>query len=231
MKTILKILLICVVIGCEEHIPQTQQISAIIDLTDADNIPPSAKDIVNYLDKSPPSDGLGISLRYVSETRYTPKFQFILQQSSVGWLSNEDVQRRKKKKLLQQFKDTLERHQTAQSPRSEIFRLVCNELTDLSKKDGKKKLLLFSDLKENSFFSVYHQNDVYQLLNQREKVVANFLTNVYLPEDLSGISLHIIYSPNLQEDKVFTAMINLYQSIFEKRGVTLYISNEKKVVL
>lgn len=218
-------------IGCEEHIPITQHLSVIIDLTDTKNEKPKAKEIIDYLDKSHPSDGLGITLCYVSETRYTSKYQFILQQSEVGWFSNEDTQRRKKKKLLQQFRDSLNHHKLEESPRSEIFRLVCNELNNLSKKSGKKKLLLYSDLKENSFFSVYQQRDIIRLLNHQDSVMKEFLSSVYLSDDLSNISLQIIYSPNLEEDKMFTAMVELYQSIFEKRGVQIYTSNEKKVVL
>ena len=231
MKNILKLIVLLLFLGCEQQTPVTQHLSVIIDLTDTKNEKPKAKEIIDYLDKSHPSDGLGISLCYVSETRYTPKYQFILQQSEVGWLSNEDTQRRKKKKLLQQFKDTLNHHKLEESPRSEIFRLVCNELNNLSKKSGKKKLLLYSDLKENSFFSVYQQWDVIRLLNHQDSVMKEFLSNVNLPDDLSNISLQIIYSPNLEEDKVFTAMVELYQSIFEQRGVQIDISNEKKVVL
>jgi len=229
IRTYLGVLLIC--LSCEEHIPTTQHLSAIIDLTDLQNNPPSTSDVLNYVFKGHPSDGLEINLRYVSETRYTPKYRFVLQESEVGWLSNEDLQRRKRKKLLQQFTDTLKGNQLLESKRSEIFRLVCEELTSLSKKQGSRRLILFSDLKEHSFFSIYQKKDMAKLLYDADAVKRQFLSKVNLPEDLSGIELHIIYNPNLEEDTVFTAMIGLYREILECRGVELFISNEKKVML
>jgi hypothetical protein len=107
---------------------------------------------------------------------------------------------------------------------------VSSELKSLSKKEGTKKLVLFSDLKEHSFFSVYQKSDVAKLLCREEQILQEFLSQTELPDDLSGIALHIVYSPNLAEDQVFTAMIQLYESIFESRGVELHISNEKKVM-
>ena len=229
IRTYLGVLLIC--LSCEEHIPTTQHLSVIVDLTDVQNNPPNANDVLSYVSKCHPSDGLAINLRYVSETRYTPKYRFVLQESEVGWLSNEDMQRRKRKKLLQQFTDTLKGNQLQESKRSEIFRLVCDEIISLSEKEGSKQLILFSDLKEHSFFSVYQKRDVANLLYQRDAVKRQFLSKVNLPEDLSGIKLHIVYNPNLEEDTVFTAMLGLYRAVLECRGVELFISNEKKVML
>ncbi|WP_439131461.1 hypothetical protein [Polaribacter sp.] len=230
MKQLSLFILVLIMISCEDHIPTTQHLSVIVDVTDAKHAKPKTNDVLNYLEQGSPSDGLEITLRYVSETRYAPKYQFILRESAVGWLSNEDTQRRRKKKLLQQFKDTLEHTQIKESPRSEIFRLVCSEIKSLNKKEGAKKLVLFSDLREHSFFSVYQKYDVGKLLHQEEQVLQKFIRQAELPEDLSGIALYIVYSPKLKEDEIFTAMIKLYQSIFESRGVELHISNEKKVM-
>lgn len=231
MKKIFLILLVILFTRCNEYLPTEQHLSVIVDLTDVDSEKPSYKEVVSYLKKGHASDGLSLSLRFVSETRYAPTYQFELPIGETGLLSNEDTRRTKKKLLLRQFKDTLGGIQNELSPRSEIFRVVVDELNRLSTRKGNRTLLLFSNLEEHSFFSVYNKKSVQQLLSQPELVVEQFKSEVNLNDNLSGITLQIIYTPSLEEDRVFTAMIELYQSLLESRGVVLKVITEKKVLL
>ncbi len=231
MKKIFLILLILLFTRCTEYFPTQQHLSVIVDLTDVDSEKPSYKEVTSYLKKGHASDGLSLSLRFVSETRYAPTYQFELPIGETGLLSNEDTRRTKRKLLLKQFKDTLEGIQKKLSPRSEIFRVVVDELNRLSTRTGNRTLLLFSNLEEHSFFSVYNKKDVQQLLSQPELVVEQFKSEVNLNDNLSGITLQIIYTPSLEEDRVFTAMIELYQSLLKPRGLVLKVITEKKVLL
>ncbi|MFD2565904.1 hypothetical protein [Pseudotenacibaculum haliotis] len=230
----LAIILIVLFIGCDKHNPKTQYLSTIIDLSEEGSYKPTSKEILSYLKKGHHSDGIEISLRYVSETRYAPKYQFVLQQGEVGWLSNEDTQRRKKRLLLKQFKDTLQSTLESQQPlqRSEIFRLVVDELEHLSKQKGKRTLLLVSDIKEHSsLFSMYDKGQLQKLLREPMTLVELFQDHVVIPENLSGITLHILYRPKPEEDLGFTAMVALYRSLFESRGATVKVSQVHIITL
>jgi hypothetical protein len=228
-KNILLFLAVMLFSSCEEHQPITQYLSVIIDLTDADSYKPTSKEVFGYLKQGHSSDGLEVALRYVSETRYAPNYEFQISTGAVGFLSNEDTRRRKKKRLLTQFKDTLTNYKKRLCLRSEIFRLVVNELGKLSKVKGKRSLLLFADLKENSFYSVYKKQDIQELLLHPKRTQERFENAISIPDDLTGVEIHIVYAPSLKEDRVFTAMIDLYRNVFESRGAVLNISRSQIV--
>jgi len=229
MKKLAIISLLILLARCEGYIPSTQALSVIIDATDGENRDARFKHISSHLYKGHSSDGISISLRYVSETRYAPSYEFELPIGDVGLLSNEDARRRKRRMLLSQFKDTLENTKRGLSSQSEIFRLVVDEANKLSKISGRRSILLFSDLKEHSFFSVYKREDLQKLLTSPELVVQEFTDEVSLNENLSGIAIYIVHTPSLEDDKVFTAMIGVYRTILESRGATLVTTRTKRV--
>lgn len=228
-KIIGTFLIVMLFTKCEEHQPTTQHISVLVDLTDANSYQPHADEIFSYLEQGHSSNGLALTLRYVAETRYAPSHQFQLATGEVGFLSNEDTRRRKRKRLLTQFKDTLTNYKIGLSPRSEVFRLVVDELTIFSQEKGKRSLLLFSDLKEHSFYSVYKKQDVQELLLHPKRIQERFENATVIPDNLTGIAIHIIYTPSLKEDRVFTAMVDLYKKVFESRGATIQITRSQIV--
>lgn len=220
--------------GCKEYTPTHQHLSVIIDLTDKDNYRPTPKQVLNYIAKGHESDGLELSLRYVAETRYAPKHHFSLPQGEVGWLANEDMRRRKRKHLLGQFSDTLSTLNKVQKPlpRSEIFRLVIEEVTHLSKQKGKRTLLLYSDLKEFSpLISVYDTRQQARLLKSPQEMAAKLASGIELPHDLSGITIHILYVPSLEDDPLFTAMVAVYREVLEPLGAEIRVGIHDKITL
>ena len=233
MKTLFKliVILLCCT-ACEDYQPQTHHLSVLVDLSDTESYMPSAKEILAFVPQQHSSDGVELTLRYVSDTRYAPSYQFKLGQGEVGFLSNEDTRRRKHKKLLRQFTDSLAvTSKRPENQRSEIFRLLTSELHRLSKTDGTKTIVLFSDLEEHSFFSVYNKRDFWQLLKQPERIAQRFAEATAIPKDLSGVTIHIIYTPKLEEDAVFTAMVNLYRKLLESRGAKLLVTRSQVVHL
>lgn len=229
MKKILIISLLMLLARCEEHIPTTQALSVIVDATDGENKEVSYERIQGYLKKGHPSDGLLISLRYVSDTRYAPSYEFELPTGDVGLLSNEDTRRRKRRMLLKSFRDTLENTKRKLSSRSEIFRLVTEEANRLSKTGCSGSLLVYSDLKENSFFSVYNPRDREMLLKNPSDVAERFLDVEALPENLSGITVYVLHTPSLEDSEVFTAMVGVYRSLLESRGAKILVTRTKRV--
>ena len=216
--------------GCEEYHPTTKHLSTIIDLTEEDSYKPSTKEVLSYLEKGHSSDGIELSLRYVGETRYAEKYEFVLPTGETGWFSNEDTRRTKRRMLLQSFNDTLSSYQRELSSRSEIFRLVAEEAKRLSKTGCSGSLLVYSDLKEHSsLFSVYDKRQVKQLYKSPKLLAQNFSKKVPMAKDLSGITIHILYQPKLEEDQLFTALVALYRAVFEPRGALVKVSKTYKI--
>lgn len=234
MKQLIFCIAMVLLTGCEQYEPTDQYLSTLIDMTDGEAHLPQATEILSYLDGGYESDGLTISLRYVSETRYASRKVFTLGRGETGLLSNEDARRRKRRLLIQQFTDTLQVHngREQERPRSEILRLVTDELEILSKVSGKRTVLLYSNLMEHSgLLSLYNTRDVSKLYNSRGKLINELTGKLSLPDDLSGITLHILYVPSLEEDRLFTEMVRLYRELLEPRGAEVIIGKTNQITI
>lgn len=228
----LALILFVLFIGCEEYNSKIRYLSIVIDLTEEDSYKPSAKEVLSYLEKGHPSDGIELSLRYIGETRYAEKYRFVLPKGETGWLSNDDTRRTKRRMLLQNFKDTLSNYQNRLSLRSEIFRLVVDEANKLSELSGTRSILLYSDLKEHSsLFSVYDKRQLQKLYKSPKLLASKFSKEVPIAKDLSGITIHILHQPKLQDDQLFTALVALYQAVFEPRGASVIVSKTHKFAI
>jgi len=234
MKTYIISLMILFLTACEEYQPNHQHLSVIIDLTDTDSYRPRPEELLSHLHTAHESDGLSLYLRYVAETRYASRQLFSLAKGETGLLSNEDQRRRKRKALFQRFSDTLTAENSKQKelPRSEILRLVADELSELSKQTGDRKLLLYSNLQEHSdLISLYRPKDQERILRSPKKVAASLVKKLSLPNDLSGIAIHIRYTPTLEDDKYYTAMVQLYRELLEPLGATLIVGMDNHIKL
>lgn len=234
MKNLMVCLAISLLTGCEQYEPKDQFLSTIIDLTDTPAYLPKAEEILSHLKDGQDSDGLTLSLRYVAETRYSSRKLFSLGKGETGLLSNEDARRRKRKVLLKQFSDTLQVYNNHEQeiPRSEILRLVVDELKTLSKVSGTKAILLYSNLKEHSsLLSLYNSRDVAKLYASVEKLANGLAEKLELPDELHGITLHILYVPTLEQDRLFTAMVELYRELLEPRGVSVIVGNTNQITI
>lgn len=225
-------LFFCVLlVQCQEHTPQMQYLSTIIDLTEENSSAPSPDEVLSFLGGNHPSDGIELSLRYVTETRYAQRHQFVLPIGDTGWLSNEHDRRSKHKQLLSRFGDTICHHQRKVRFGSEIFRLVVEEVVYLSDKQGDRQVLLCSDLKQHSsLYSVYDVKQLDKLYRDGDSVVAHFASVV--PEvDLNGINVHILFTPELRDDRLFTTMVDVYRKVLEPLGATVKVSNNRTLMI
>ena len=226
------LLLLILLAGCQQYQTTNQYLSTIIDLTEEDSYKPSTKEVLSYLEKGHSSDGIELSLRYVGETRYAEKYRFILPTGETGWFSNEDTRRTKRRVLLKSFKDTLNKYKKGLSPRSEIFRLVVDEANRLSKFNGIRSILAFTDLKEHSsLFSIYDKRQLQKLYKSQKLLAQEFSKQVPIVKDLSGITIHILHQPKLQDDQLFTALVALYRAVFESRGASVVVSKTHKFAI
>lgn len=226
------LLILCVLLlQCQEYAPKSHYLSTIIDLTEEGSSPPSYEHVLSHLDQANEKDGLELSLRYVCETRYADRYQFSLPIGETGWFSNEHDRRSKHKKLLSRFRQALDRYETMQCLRSEIFRLVAEEAVYLSKLKGSRQILLYSDLKQHSpLFSVYDNKQLNKLYNNTEGV-ADYFSKVLPEVDLTGITINILFSPKLRDDRLFTAMVDVYRKVLEPKGASVNVIKNHRVAL
>lgn len=121
--------------------------------------------------------------------------------------------------------DSVSREQ-ASHQQSIIYSQVVHELEFLrTQYASSKRLLVFSDLNENSnIFSVYDARAYRQLTENEDSIKQQFIA-AHKPSDLHGISLeyiHQVHSPT--ENDRFLRMANLHKSIFAHAGATVSIS-------
>lgn len=220
--------------SCNDGItPEEYTISILIDRTDPDGYLPSEEFILGALPKIDLTDGLELSVTNIGDTHYNDRQSFLLEKGETGWMANEDQRRKQFKLLKKQFAGALSKFNSQEYDydRSDIFRSLAKELDRLSIQKGNREIWLFSDLKEHSFFSVYKPSDLYRLSKYPQKVVTEFNASTGLPQDLSGITLVIIYQPTIEDAELFSSLVRLYRKILEPKGVTIKvgIQNQKRL--
>ncbi len=232
---VLASLLSILVLGCgSDAQPTTHNLSMVVDKTEGSQVTHSAYFALKTLKKTPLYDGMNLRLTTISDTRYNQTQRFVMDTGATGWLANDHQRRTARRVLLKHFKDSLDVLNNRQQSytRSEVFRLVVSELNVLASATGNRKLVLISDLKENSsFFSVYTPNQLRLLNRNLEGATSLFEANASLVEDLSGITVEIIYQPTLKDDALFARLVLLYQSILEPRGAIVRVGNQNTINL
>ncbi|WP_299884362.1 hypothetical protein [uncultured Lacinutrix sp.] len=219
-------------LACEDYSPKDHNLSVIIDRSEAHSYAPISDDITTYLGDTNATDAISISLSYISDTRYASKYSFNLDKAETGWLSNEDKRRKSRRLFFKQFGDSLRYYNTQQKPllRSAIFSVVLGAIEEASKKNSPYDILLFSDLKEHSaLFSVYDVRFKRKLLQDIDATTEALRSHIQLPKNLSGVTLHIIYKPSIEESPVFTAMVTLYKAMIESRGGKVIVGRHIKI--
>lgn len=109
---------------------------------------------------------------------------------------------------------------------SECYATIAHELELMSKRPSTQKtLIVFSDLNENTdAFSFYRAKDSVLLRTDPQKVTK--VLNKYrpLPNDLRGVVVYFVYSPEDREaDKAFRKWIAVYKRMLEPRGARIIV--------
>jgi len=226
-------LFLLVTIGCEDTTePTTHIISVAIDQTGAIGFQLRSELVLGTLHKTDWNDGIELSLIPITDIRYHSKQSFVLEKGATGWMANENERRNQRRHLFQRFEDSLAmlNANSKELQRSDIFRVVVKELNVLAVKTGKRQLIISSDLKEhNGMFSVYAVTQLQILYDNPREVVRTFESSVNLANDLSGISIHIVYLPTLQDEELFSRLVAVYKSILEPRGATITVGQHNTI--
>ncbi len=108
---------------------------------------------------------------------------------------------------------------------SSLFKPINAELLRLARSNADKKYFIcFTDLQENSaIFSCYSKSSINFLKNNPEEFTHQFLKSAPLPPDLTGISIYIIYSPDILTDTNFRLISEWYKQILTRRNADVFI--------
>ena len=109
---------------------------------------------------------------------------------------------------------------------SEIFKVVARETNYLAGISAKSRTIyVYSNLYENTeAFSMYRTSDIEELLHNPGKV-ASIFENEASPQDLSGITINLIYrAQDYHDSQRFVAISKVYSKIFAAKHAVVKIS-------
>lgn len=121
---------------------------------------------------------------------------------------------------------SLEANSACGRDKSEIWPPLAKELNMLSaKKTASVKLMYaFSDLEQNTSFSVYDSADARKLIDSPDVVKALFKSKAPL-NDMTGVELHLIYAAkNYRDSQRYARMAQLIKEMVEEQHGKVIIS-------
>ena len=114
-----------------------------------------------------------------------------------------------------------------QSDYSECYRTIVNETKWLMEKTaGKKVLIIYSDLMENSDLYNFYEMNISTQVFEKEKVISTLDSVFALPDHLIGLEVYLVFQPKDRlEDARYQATSKLYKEMFESRGAMVKIQS------
>lgn len=241
MKTSIIILMLIPLMGCEYYsnlkkYGTTDVVGIIKDETDTmiafsrfetSKLLPS-----NLLSNSgfQSTNGLKIKFTSIKNVRLTDERIFNLNPSN-GLMNQIE-----RKSEIDSFKNNvnmyLRNRQRAYSTigNSAVFEKISSELEWISKLnvDGKKCIIVFSDLRQNipnHPLNMYKVESISILRTNPNSFDSIYISAYPLPNELSGITIKFIYQPaSIEDDQIFLLIANRIKGLLEKRGAIVYIS-------
>lgn len=115
-----------------------------------------------------------------------------------------------------------------ESDYSECYRTIVNETKWLiGKTTGKKVLIIYSDLMENSDLFNFYELNIPTAKFDSEKIASSFDSLFALPDNLNGLQVYFVYQPTDRiEDARYRAISGIYKQMFEYRGASVTIQSD-----
>ena len=211
-------------------------ISIINDVTDSMLLRPNATAVVSFLDiANRRNDAFSFRYREISDKVFSTVVDMELKDEVGTALQNKGSIPMYRERLVKRFADSVkitlskEVQATATSilPYSECFKVIIEELIELSKSKAKDKVLLvFSDLAEHSpdIFTCFSPDYTVLPATLTKDAIKAFENTNLIYKRYDGITVFIVYKPRTRyEDKRFALMSQAYKSILEKRGARVTI--------
>jgi len=200
--------------------------SVIIDKTDSFLANPDIHEIGTPIQLNENKwSGINLRIQTVSDLDFNKVIEIRLP-SRNAMFSNPDERDLELKAFTQRAATVMDSitREKAGKPKSSIYRSVITDLNWLASQKAVKKIaIIYSDLSENSFFSIYKPKDR-SLLKAHPEQVKNRFEQAAKPLDLTGSEIYFIFRPKSErENDTFSLMVQVFKSILESAGATVYI--------
>lgn len=212
----------------QKKIP-VHEISVLKDVTDTLISKPEAPSIVSLYPFSPGDNESGALFRTatISDVSFTKAFSAELKGSN-RWLSNEFTRATQIDYFKNGITGAIEKVNADTSARenSSVYRAIANELIRLSESPSTfRHLIIYSDLMENTVDLSFYKKDVIHALLNAPASIEQRLQDIQALPNLSGITVKIVFQPeNPEQDKLFTAVSNIYTHLLEEKGAEVTVS-------
>lgn len=221
----------------QEYLPVSINITAMVDITDPNNVLPDAESLLSIYDfQNYKNKEAFFRLTTTTDKLLNPAIEIHLAAAEKTEKENqfEDPDFREKEVLAfyESVRSSIasfniqKRHDSSLG-HSECFRTIASELSRMKERKTSKYLLaVYSDLSENSdLYNIYKPVDLQQVFKYPDTVIKRFEETKLLPNDLSGFTVLFIYqSKNREDDKRFNAMAGLFKKLLFARKATVLIS-------
>lgn len=211
-------------------------ITAIIDITDQNNVLPNAEAIIKlYQFNSDKNIDAGLKICTLTDKQLNPDKYLHLPGGSITEKDNIEDDPNYREKLIVSFYNAIrktiigfvtENKSTPELHNSECFRIIATEIqTMIHNHERENILLVFSDLQENSELFNCYKKTSQEFLHQNPTEVSKIFENTnLLPKDLKSIKIFFVFAPkNRDEDKRYMDMIGIYKNLFESRGAIVKV--------
>ncbi|WP_299111976.1 hypothetical protein [uncultured Winogradskyella sp.] len=225
-KTILYIMVIALIWGCDQTPPSSITVSVLADKTD-DFIPEPEMVHVRRFMENPIYESGKREFWYGSITNTSVNAQFKAELLGSDMFENNLKRKNDVDGFFESIASHLEHENGIQREyrNSSIIKPLVAHLHSLKESNSTDKvMLLYSDILEASdLLNVYNTKGYLELLEYPDKVIERFRNHVSI-NDLSGIELYIIYYPvDLKDNHLFEQMLLVYRKLFEGSGLSINV--------
>jgi len=200
--------------ACENPPVKKELYSILVDTTDEHLSTTNAAELLSVMNLK--NEMKSVHLRYseITDVDFNKVKELSFAAATTGLLGNEVKAKRKRIQFEKGVGQLLApKDSILEAQYSSIFDPIIRELQFLSKQTSytKKKLIVYSNLMENSQWVSFYTSKEYYLLMYRQK------TTKFPTTDLE---LQIVYIPHNQKDNMnFKALQKLYLEVFDQIGI------------
>lgn len=217
----------CMACSEREHVIE-KEVVILLDETDSCIYHPQFDEFANHVIPKDIENGVVFRTRKISDISFGSAFSCKLEPKGAMAETPEERYLVKKKFLKEaenRFKLFSESNNLRQKGHSIIYPVIFEELVGLSTSRAlEKKLLVNSDLKENSeILNVYSPHGYNLVINERDSVKRLFAAYKPLPR-LDGVKVYFTYAPaNFEENRLYVELVSIYRELIEEAGGTCVI--------
>jgi hypothetical protein len=232
MKNIYVMMCILLFVGCTTEEPTVQYTTVLIDTTESNGYKPSAEELQKEAILKQKIDSKYFSIQVINDLGHNIKRGVFISPAETGVFYDELTRNMVVDDYYQKVDSLLLNLDSLKfgTNHSQIFRAVLGEARFLMEHKAERKLIIYSDLQENSSAFSVRNSSHKKLLKNLDQMVLHFEEQFDLKKDESfkGLSIQIHHVPTSDTEQSFDVFLAMYTLIFESRGAS--VSHELSII-